>query len=427
MRKILLVFGREYWTRVRKKSFIIITILVPLSFILMFSIQFFLMAVSLDSLRIAVVDESGQYANRFEDTRSLYFKEVKSSFEEMKTTYQEQNYDGILHIPSFNLNNPKGVEYFSDKLLGVQSKEYIEDELADEIRKERIAQLGIDDKAYQKARKVRLSIKEVNQEGEASGTGLATGVGMFMGMVMYFVIFLYGSMVMRGVMEEKTNRIVEVILSSVKPFQLMMGKILGIGAVGLTQFLIWIILMFFINIIMALFVGGSIDPGMMGANEADIEEIAAKMEMFQPTLEGLPVGKLVFCFLFYFFWGYIVYAALFGAMASAVNEEGDLQTLTIPVSIPIIISIFILMAMINSPNTSLAFWSSIFPLSAPIIMPARIAFGVPTWELILSMTLMVLGAFFIVWVAARIYRIGILMYGKKVTLREIGKWLFYKG
>lgn len=231
---------------------------------------------------------------------------------------------------------------------------------------------------------------------------------------------------MRGVMEEKTNRIVEVILSSVRPFQLMMGKILGIGAVGVTQFFIWIVALFFINILMTVVIGVSVDTTSISAGAAsqqDPELVMDIMEGFQEQLSSLPMGLLMFSFVFYFVGGYVVYAALFASLSAAVNEEADAQVLTLPISIPVIISFFILMAILENPNTGLAFWSSIFPLSSPIIMPARIAFGVPIWQVILSMACLVIGGIFTVWLAARIYRVGILMYGKKVSFREIGKWM----
>lgn len=231
---------------------------------------------------------------------------------------------------------------------------------------------------------------------------------------------------MRSVMEEKSNRIVEVILSSVRPFKLMIGKILGVGAVGLTQFAIWIVLLFFINIFMGILIGGTMDlsGAQMGANEQDMEQAMEMWEAVQGHFSELPIGLLIGSLLFYFFGGYVLYAALFAGLAAAVNDESDVQTLTIPISIPVVLAVFILIAIIENPNSGLAVWSSMFPLFSPIIMPARIAFGVPTHHLILSMALLVLGCIIAIWIAAKIYRVGILMYGKKISFREIGKWLF---
>lgn len=429
MNKILLVLKREYLTRVKKKSFIIITLLVPLGFLMMVMFQVWLMTYSSETMRLVVKDDSELFAHRFKDSESLYFKKSSQSLDELRANYIENDFDGILYIPKLDINNPQGVKYISENLLGLSTKKHIEREIADEIKKMRLTEMGIDTKIYNKLEHISVEVKEESGEGADIGsTGVATGIGYMMGVLMYMVIFIYGSMVMRGVMEEKTNRIVEVILSSLRPFKLMMGKILGIGLVGITQFSIWIILFLGINIVIGLVLGGTMDmpTSGYGASEADMEQAMEMMELFQARFQELPLTLLICSFLFYFVGGYILYAAMFAALASAVNDESDAQTLTIPVSIPVIISFFILTAIIEAPNSSLAVWSSIIPLFSPIIMPSRIAFGVPPlWELLLSMVMLVLGCIFAVWIAAKIYRIGILMYGKKVTFKEIGKWLRY--
>jgi len=431
MRKIGLIIQREYLSRVKKKSFILTTLLVPIGFLLLLAVQFILVAFNSDTLRIVVKDDTGNFAHRIKDTESLYFKKSNETLDQLKSNYQAQGYDGVLYIPQFNLDNPNGITYYSDKLLGLSAKSYIQSELKDELRKLKLAEMGVNDEVYSRVQKVQVSISEEASSGSSGNTGLATAVGFVMGFLMYMIIFIYGAMVMRGVMEEKTNRIVEVLLSSVRPFQLMIGKIVGIGAVGLTQFFIWIVLMFLINLGLGLFVGGTGGTmpgtfgsnGMVGGNEQQMEQAMQIAQSIQGQLESLPLGMLIVGFIFYFLFGYVMYAAMFAAVGSAVNDESETQSLTFPVSLPIIISIFILSAVIESPNSGLAFWSSLIPLFSPIIMPFRIAFGVPLWELIVSMVLLVAGSMAMVWLSAKIYRTGILMYGKKVSLSEIARWM----
>ncbi|HRK27620.1 MAG TPA: ABC transporter permease [Chitinophagales bacterium] len=432
MRKIALIIQREYLSRVKKKSFIITTLLVPIGFLLLFAVQFILVAFNADTLRIAVKDDSGNFAHRIKDTETLYFKKTNDSLEILKQNYLASGFDGVLYIPQLNFDNPNGITYYSDKLLGLSAKSYIQNEIKDELRKLKLAQMGVTDEVYARVQKTQINISEEALSGNTANTGLATAAGFIMGFLMYMVIFIYGAMVMRGVMEEKTNRIVEVMLSSVRPFQLMIGKIVGIGAVGLTQFLIWIALMFLINLGLGVFVGGSASkmPGGLGNlndNELQMEQAMQIAQSIQGQIDSLPLGMLIAGFIFYFLFGYIMYAALFAAVGSAVNDESETQSLTFPVSLPIIISIFILSAIMEAPNSGLAFWSSLIPLFSPIIMPFRIAFGVPVWELLASMILLVLGSLGMVWLSAKIYRTGILLYGKKVTFTEIGRWMIRSG
>ena len=283
--------------------------------------------------------------------------------------------------------------------------------------------------AIDKQLTVNLSLltKVKDESGEKTVNSMvSTAIGYITGFMIYIVLLIYGTMVMRGVIEEKTSRIVEVMLSSLKPFQLMVGKIVGIAAVGLTQFTIWGISLIFINILIAIFFSQSLgdlqnmgSSGRFGDSE-DIEMIASVLA----GIKSINMPLVIFSFLFYFIGGYLLYATLFAAAGSAANDETDVQTLTFPVTIPVIISFFIMMAAIRNPDGQLAFWSSIIPFSSPLVMPARIPFGVPPWQIALSMVLLVLGFLGSAWIAAKIYRTGILLYGKKVTLREIGRWMF---
>lgn len=444
MSKTLLIFKREYLTRVKRKSFIISTILVPVGILLLMSIQILIISFGGQAkLRIAVKDDSGRFAYSIQDSRdgSLYFFYPMLSFDSLKNNYHspELGFDGLLHIPAqIDIKNPNGIVYYSDKLLGMSAKSYIQRELEDKIRKTRLSELGVTTDMFQQAQNVTINISEKGSNEDLGSTSIATIIGFVMGFMMYMVILLYGMMVMRGVAEEKTNRIVEVMLSSVRPFQMMLGKILGIGAVGLTQFGIWIVFLLFINIGLSLAVGaaglqmpttggGAGKWSQMGGqmqNQPDTEEIIALAEQFKANIDRLPLGEIVFAFLFYFLFGYLLYAALYAAVGSAINDEGEAQSLSFPVSLPVILSIFVLSAGLENPNSSLVWWASMIPLSSPILMPFRVAFGVPWYELCLSMLLLVAGVWLAVWLAAKIYRTGILMYGKKVTFAEIGRWIF---
>ncbi len=441
MNKIWLIFKREYLTRVKKVSFVITTLLVPLSFVFMFGVTALLAVYGTDDMRIAVKDDN--YKVVISDVHPIHFIPTVLDIHTLKSTYKRQNFDGVLHIPKFDWQKSQQtayeITYLSDKPLGLSAKSYIQNEMKAKLKEMKLAHLGIDNTVYNQLKQVKVEVKEKSTSLKAinnqNNTDIATLVGMGMGFLMYIVIFIYGSMVMRGVMEEKTNRIVEVILSSVKPFKLMIGKILGIGAVGLTQFSIWIVLIgtFYLIIGLSLLGTGAIDinsaqtstsltdGGMMG--QTDINQAQEIGTVIMAQFHRLPWGKLVVGFLFYFVWGYILYAAIFASLGSAINDETDAQTLTFPASIPVIVSVIILTTVVEQPNSSLAVWSSIIPLFSPIIMPFRIAFGVPNDQLALSMILLVIGALCTVWLAGKIYRTAILMYGKKITFTEIAKWM----
>ncbi|MCH8905215.1 MAG: ABC transporter permease [Bacteroidetes bacterium] len=429
MRNILLVIQREYLSRVRNKFFILTTLLMPLLLGLLIMVPFLLMRFDNSIQRIVVVDESQLFKNHIPDSKSLYFFSTEDPIDSVKEQYRELNFTGVLYIPeNIDIWNPKGFEYISDSQLGLETDIYIRSKLTKEIRRLRMIELDINP-AIDKQLTVNLSLltKVKDESGEKTVNSMvSTAIGYITGFMIYIVLLIYGTMVMRGVIEEKTSRIVEVMLSSLKPFQLMVGKIVGIAAVGLTQFTIWGISLIFINILIAIFFSQSLgdlqnmgSSGRFGDSE-DIEMIASVLA----GIKSINMPLVIFSFLFYFIGGYLLYATLFAAAGSAANDETDVQTLTFPVTIPVIISFFIMMAAIRNPDGQLAFWSSIIPFSSPLVMPARIPFGVPPWQIALSMVLLVLGFLGSAWIAAKIYRTGILLYGKKVTLREIGRWMF---
>lgn len=273
----------------------------------------------------------------------------------------------------------------------------------------------------------------MSETGEkASSSGVSSAVGYFASILIYFFVFLYGAQIMRGVLEEKTSRIVEVIISSVKPFQLMTGKIIGIAAVGLTQFLLWVILTIGISSAAGSmfqvdrFSNSQIESTTDGMEEKDVNQAQQINDIFS-ALEAIDITKLVLCFIFYFLGGYLLYGGLFAAVGSAVDSDADTQQFMFPISLPLIASIVMLSAIIKDPGGSLAFWMSMIPFSSPVVMMMRIPFGVPLWEILLSMAFLVAGFIFTTWIAGRIYRIGILMHGTKVNYRVLAKWLFMKG
>lgn len=429
MGKIWLIIQREYLTRVKKTSFIVTTLLAPAGFALFFIGVVFLSNYGESKKRIVVRDESGYFKNKFADDNSLYFFFSDSNFLWLEKNYASLNYDGILLIPPVSdLNNPRGIQYRSGKQLGIKAKDYIENQIAKVLREKKIEQAQIDKDVLKNLENTNVSLTNIvyGAEGEKTGdTLIATALGYMMGFVIYMVLFIYGAMVMKGVMEEKTSRIIEVMASSVRPFQLMMGKIIGIGAVGLTQFVLWAILIGFVYMILGIVFAGQLTELQQFTMQPEMAPTPDQYELAMALTgwENIPMLKLFFFFLFYFLGGYLIYGALYAALGSATNDEGDSQSLSVIISIPIVLSIFIMMSAIQEPDSALAIVASIIPFTAPIVMPARIPFGPDTWQIVASMISVVIGFIFTTWIAAKIYRTGILMYGKKVTLKELAKWV----
>jgi len=433
MNKILTIIQREYITRVRRRVFVITTILLPLGFSLIFIVPVLLSGYSTETTKIDIVDESGIFKNKFADHKNLFYKAIDSPYEQVKKSYAGV-YNGILHIPAkFDIYNPSGIELYSDKQMGFMIQQNIGDDLTKVVRDIKLGRLNIKQDSLDNADKtVEFDSIIAGEGGEKKGnTGMATALGYIMGFFIYIVMFVYGAMVLRGVMEEKTNRISEVIISSVKPTQLMLGKIIGVGLVGLTQFFIWIAL-----VTATLSVLGTVFHDQIAAmhnnaatysNPASSSRIVQAVSTINDSVNNLPMGEIIFCFLFYFFGGYLLYSALFAAVGSAAGDDpGDTQSLNLIVTLPIIFSMIIMINVLQDPNSQLAVVTSLIPFFTPVIMSARLPFGVPTWQIALSMVDLVIGFLFTTWLAGKIYRTGILMYGKKVTLKEIGKWLRYK-
>lgn len=439
MNKTWLIIKREYITRVRKRSFLIITFLVPFLLFGFSLLEIYLVSGgSKKNQEIAVIDDSGSFQGKLKDGENIHFHFIgEIPPQEYKMEYSGKGYSGLLYIPKFDLNLPVGFTYFGPSQLGIESHNYIRDQINKGIENERMEKAGID-LAELGSIKSDISLMEKTGDHEKSSSYIvASVVAGVCGFLIYFILIFFGMSVMRGVMEEKTNRIAEVVISSVRPFQLMLGKIIGIAGVGFTQFLIWLILIF------SLFVGlGSFAPRIAqnaqrvsqvsefpqvtkSQNQA-LTQFSVKMDAIANSNVNFPL--VIFCFFFYFLGGYLLYASLFAAVGSVVDQDSsDAQSLTFPITLPIIISFFIMFGTIQQPNSSLAVDASIFPLSSPLVMMARIPFGVPWWEILISMGLLILTFLFTTWIAGKIYRTGILLYGKKVTFREMGKWLFRKG
>lgn len=442
MDKLWLIIKREYLTRVRKKSFILITLLSPLIMVAMITLPALLtvFAGGDKQKNIAVKDDSGIFVNNIKSSDRVNFTLVKEALEDLKTSYKNKGYDGVLYIPSFDAPGQNlRIVYYSEGQLSLSTKDFIEREVADRIEDYKIAASGYDEDVLKSFKtEVSLDQKELafdenghlTESDKKNSAGVATAIGFISGFIIYIVLIFYGAMIMRSVMEEKTNRIVEVIISSVKPMQLMMGKIIGVSGVGLTQMITWIVLTVVLLGVGGMFVG--IDPSAMQDSMHQMQQQPANEAMTQlgdtlSLIRDQNWGYIIPVFLFYFLGGYFIYASLFAAVGSAMGDDmGEGQSLSFVAMFPIIISIMLISPVVESPASPLATWFSIIPLCSPVIMPARIAFEPPLWELIVSMVVLGLSAFFFVWLSGRIYRVGILLYGKKASLKELGKWMFYK-
>ncbi len=441
MNKILLIIRREYLSRVKKKSFIVLTFVVPLLIMIMYAGVIFLIADG-DKLSgprsIVVVDESGIFANQFKNDATTTYLYSTSDIETAKEEFKNSKNDFLLQIPPIGEEKRIRVQIFSEKQPGIGLVSSIGDEIENVIRDKKLLDANIDTAILNNlSTKVSVDTKKLTEDGEKDASTIATfGIGLVCAFLIYLFIFLYGVQVMRGVIEEKTNRIVEVIISSVRPFQLMMGKIIGIAMVGLTQFLLWVILSVAVtSVVGAVFVGGAEKniienvQSSTGVTDAEMQAVqeTGVMEKVMKELGTINFPFILGCFIFYFLGGYLMYSALFAAIGSAVDNETETQQFMLPITIPLIFAFIISVNVVpNAPDSALAFWLSIIPLTSPVVMMVRIAYEVPTWELLLSMGLLIVGFVFTVWIAGRIYRTGILMYGKKVTFKELGKWLFYK-
>jgi ABC-2 type transport system permease protein len=435
MNKIWLIASREYWIKVRKRSFILMTFLTPLLFAAIFVLPVIL-AVGLESEKIVeVIDESGKFKDKLKEGKKLRF--VTSSHRKVedavKGLAKSKNY-AVLYIPTLDMEKPQGVQIFAEKSVSAEIKSNIEEKIEAAIEDMKMIASGIDKKALEKIR-TRINIDTRKASGEESSSEAATIVGYIAAFMMYMAVLIYGSQVMLSVLEEKTSRVVEVIISSIKPFQLMMGKVIGTAMIGITQFILWIVLTFGMVTVASQFLNLE-DRVAKQQMEQSVGDNPEAQKMIQKRTESagnvfsalatLNMPKMIFMFLFYFIFGYLMYSAMFAAAAAAVDNQQDVQQFTMPISMPMILAIVMSTAILRDPDSTLSFWLSIIPFTSPIIMMIRMPYDVPLWQLILSMLMLVGGFVVMTWLAARIYRVGILMYGKKPTYKELGKWIFYK-
>ena len=418
MDKIWLIIKREYSVRVRKKSFIIMTIVTPILLGLLIFTPSYLSSINSDfeqekRKNIAIVEKKSFFSDRLINSDHLNFTQIPESEKEIiKDNFEESSFHAIVEIideKTINIISEKQISKVT--LKEIESKIY----LIQEKQNYKDANINIQLLNTLSPQITFNNIILTDNGGETTSNYEVKSVLSFVfGFLIYIFIFMYGSLVMRGVIEEKTNRIVEVIISSVKPFQLLLGKIIGVALVGFTQFVLWIVL--------SLLVANIAEMSFMQGNQTGI------FETMNNLLQNIDILSIFLYFLFYFIGGYLLYSSFFACIGAAVDNESDTQQMILPLTIPLILSLSMIQSIINNPDGQLAIWMSIFPLSSPIVMMARLPFGgVESWELLLSFFILIITFLLTTWISSRIYRIGILMYGKKASFKELIKWIKFKG
>jgi len=441
MNKLKLIIRREFIAKVRNKSFIMMTFLSPIILVGMGFLIYFLTQKNDEKIKeIVYVDNSGMFSKEdFRDTKNIKYIDYSAlGIALTKKKVEEGNYYGALLIPKQDSLEllAKSIEFYSKDSPGMSIMSSLENKIEQKIRNEKLNSFGIDLEKI-KASKINADIKMLNFSGEESSkliNGLKIGVGAISGYLLMMFVIIYGSSVMRSVIEEKTSRIIEIIVSSVKPFQLMLGKILGNASAGLLQFLIWGIIIFIISTVASSVFG--VDIAEMQSARIPAEQMDAvkqatagdKGQLIIQEILKLPLLKMFVLFIFYFLGGFMLYSSLFAAVGAAVDNETDTQQFMLPIMLPLILGVYVGFAtVINDPHGSIAILFSHIPFTSPIVMLMRVPFGVSWTELLISMTLLLVTFVFMVWLAAKIYRVGILMYGKKPTYKDLYKWLKYKG
>ncbi|NOS56569.1 MAG: ABC transporter permease [Cyclobacteriaceae bacterium] len=442
MNKVWLIMQREFLNRVQKKSFLITTILVPLIFPAIIGVLVYIMKKEAESAKaetVQVVDESGKFV--FENSKRYTFVPLSMPLEQAKKAYNETKDFALLYIPPFDLSKPEGMVIYTKENPSIEKVGGLESILQDRIRDLKLEEYKID-KETLKGLKVSVNLKQINLsetgEEKSSNSGILYGLGFGLGILIYMFVLVYGIQIMQGVIDEKTSKIVEVIVSSVKPFQLMLGKIIGIASVGLLQFTIWIILITVLSTGVLGYFGLKM-PQKQAMEEVtkqmadeDVKEAMSqqnsKIDETLANLSQIPFGKIAFVFVFYFLGGYLLYGALFAAVGSAVESMQESQQFQFPITLPLLIGYLgLFMFILRDPHGPVSFWLSVIPFTSPVAMVGRIAFDVPNWELALSMVLLVGGFLLTTWIAGRIYRVGILMTGTKVSWKVLIKWFLLKG
>ena len=435
MDKLKLIIKREFYAKVKNKSFIVMTILSPLMVVGLFLLIIFLNEKNAEEIRtIAFVDESQKFSDAFEDSDAIKYVNLSSLGSAQAREKTKEFYYGLLVIPKNDSLNElvTGITFFSNDTPSLTVLSSIESQLENKIRNLKIAQLQIDVEKI-KSIETKVAIAAENFSGEKSskiGSLLRMAAGGGFGYLIFMFIIIYGTSVMRSVIEEKTSRIIEVIISSVKPFQLMMGKIIGNAMAGILQFIIWMV----IGGILLFAITAYFGVGEVSANSAQMtpemvqqmqQSSNSDLQLVLKEIKNLPILTMFFSFIIYFLGGYLIYSSIYAAIGAAVDSETDTQQFMMPVLMPLVIAIYVGFSVIENPHGPIALAFSLFPLTSPIVMLMRIPFGVPWWQLITSISLLIVTFIGMVWFAAKIYRVGILMYGKKPSYKEIYKWLKY--
>ncbi|MBS7564985.1 ABC transporter permease [Mucilaginibacter sp. Bleaf8] len=415
MNKVFLIIQREYISRVRKKAFLVTVFLVPALVLAMYAVMYLIYKNTSDlntARTVKVIDETGSFIQKFKDKKDIKFQNIKQPLAAARKDLKQHPDDLILYIPA-NYGAKDTVQVLSTKKPSMRVNIEIERQMNDIATNNNMIAKGIDTATLRNIQSdISINAKEVTDKGDKdSDITTLYYVGVAGAILIYLSLIIYGGQVMRGVAEEKSNRIIEVIVSSVKPFQLMLGKIIGVALVSLTQFILWIILSIAVSFIANKYFNAPQSP-MLG---------------FLSTMKTIPLGQIVGYFLFYFLSGFLLYSALFAAVGSAVDSETETQQFMFPITLPLLFTYLISVTFLaQNPDSSLAFWLSVIPFTAPVAMMVRMPFDPPGWQLAISMSMMVIGFIFTTWIAARIYRVGILMYGKKASFGELVKWFFYK-
>lgn len=445
MNKVFLIIQREFLNRVQKKSFLITTILVPLIFPAIIGGMIWYMMKESESAKpdtVQVVDESGKFS--FENTKRFTYVKLNIPLEQAKVAYNKSDDFALLYIPQFDIYKPEGLALYTKENPSMEKVGDLERNLAERIRELKLEHYKVDE-ATLKALRTSVDLKQVSLsetgEEKSSNSGLTYGIGFILGILIYMFVLIYGIQIMQGVIDEKTSKIVEVIVSSVKPFQLMMGKIIGIASVGLLQFVIWIFIMVVVSSSVFTYFGvrtpqqqmkeqitqqiGSSSPEAKQA----IDEQNSKLTEFLTVWDQIPFAKIAFVFVFYFLGGYLLYGALFAAVGSAVDSIQESQQFQFPITLPLLIGYMSLFFVIlRDPHSPMSFWLSMIPLTSPVAMVGRVASMNEShnWQIALSMALLVGGFLLTTWIAGRIYRVGILMTGTKVSWKVLAKWFMIK-
>tara|TARA_R110001592_G_scaffold243783_1_gene504923 strand:- start:174447 stop:175757 length:1311 start_codon:yes stop_codon:yes gene_type:complete len=435
MKKIGLIIKREFSTRVRKKSFIILTLLGPILMAAVMFLPAYLASLPTDDRVITVLDESLllDFEKGKDEIRLRYLPPDKFDFASAQAFSEAQGDYAFMHIPLSEGGDPdfvaRNVRLFRAGDISVSVESYLENTLEKYLQKEKLKATGVDPEIIART-KTKVNLRVINtDEGleTENATLIKMGIGYVAAFAIYIFIFLYGSQVMRGVIEEKTSRVIEIMVSSVRPFEMMSGKIIGIGLVAMLQFTIWIGLgSLFYVIAVSLFIDPQLAANNLPNAAANISLPNDGLLSIYSSLQSIDFFGIIASFIFYFIFGYLLYAALFAAVGSAVDKESDSQQFMLPISLPLILGLLVIIRALDNPDGDIAFWFSMIPLTSPLVMMARLPFGVAPWELILSMLILLISFVLLTWFASKIYRIGILMYGKKPTFTELLRWARYK-